>query len=86
MRKWDKRFLRIAKNEIASWSKDPNEQVGCVIVSPDRRQFSPGYNGFPTWIKDSEERLKDKELKNALSVHAELNAILNSRTDLTRLI
>jgi len=83
MRKWDKRFLRIAKNEIASWSKDPNEQVGCVIVSPDRRQFSPGYNGFPTGIKDSEERLKDKELKNALSVHAELNAILNSRTDLT---
>ena len=81
--KWDKRFARIAKNEIALWSKDPDEQVGCVLVSPDRRQLSTGYNGFPVGIADTEDRLKDKDVKNFLSVHAELNAILNSRTDLT---
>lgn len=81
--KWDKRFARLAKNEVALWSKDPDEKVGCVIVSPDRRRMTMGYNGFPKGIADTDERLKNKELKNLFSVHAELNAILNSRTDLT---
>ena len=81
--KWDLRFLRLARNEVATWSKDPYGQVGCVIVSPDRRQVAYGYNGFPVGVSDTPERLGDKELKNRLSVHAELNAILNSRRDLT---
>ena len=35
MTNWDVRFLKLAKN-IASWSKDPSTQVGCVIVGCDR--------------------------------------------------
>ena len=81
--KWDIRFLRIAQREVAQWSKDPNGKVGCVIVSPDRRRTTMGYNGFPQGIYDTDQRLEDREIKNRLSVHAELNAILNSRTDLT---
>lgn len=80
---WDARFMALAACEVRTWSKDPDKQVGCVIVSPDRRRLAMGYNGFPTSVADTVERLGDKELKNRLSVHAELNALLNARTDLT---
>lgn len=81
--KWDNRFLRIAKQQVADWSKDPDKKVGCVIVSPDRRQLTLGYNGFPRGVEDTSERLTSNTTKNLLTVHAELNAILNARTDLT---
>lgn len=81
--KWDMRFMRIAKREVATWSKDPDDGVGCVIVSLDRRQMTTGYNGLPQGLADTPGRLNDKEIKNRLTVHAELNAILNARTNLT---
>ena len=80
--KWDARFLHMAEHEVAQWSKDPNAKVGCVIVSPYRHHITIGYNGLPRGIHDTATRLRDRVLKNRLSVHAELNAILNSRTDL----
>ena len=80
--KWDRRFMGIASSEVSRWSKDPSTKVGCVIVSPDRRQIATGYNGFPAGIDDSLTRLMNKEIKNKLTVHAELNAILNARVDL----
>ena len=83
MDKWHIRFLRMTLNEVAQWSKDPKEKVGCVIVSPDRREVAFGYNGFPKGIADSDDRLNDQDKKTALTVHAELNAILNARRDLT---
>ncbi len=77
-RKWDLRFLRMAE-EYATWSKDPSTQVGCVIVDPNtRRVLSGGYNGFPRGIKDTPERLNNRELKYKLIVHAEMNAIYNA--------
>lgn len=76
MNKWDKRFIELAFT-VAKWSKDPERQVGCVLVEPEKREFSFGYNGFPTAITDSDERLADTEVKNSMTVHAELNAILN---------
>ena len=74
--KWDHRFIRIAF-EVASWSKDPGTKVGAVLVS-DRRIVATGYNGFPTQISDSLERYNDREVKLSLTVHAEVNAILNA--------
>lgn len=82
MADWDARFLAQAK-EVAQWSKDPDKQVGAVLVSPDRRQVCWGFNGFPVGIADTPLRLGDKALKNRFMVHAELNAILNARRDLT---
>lgn len=75
---WDDRFLALAEH-VAGWSKDPSTKVGAVIVSPDRRQITIGYNGFPQGIAD-DGRLLDREEKYALVVHAELNAILNAPT------
>lgn len=78
---WQKRFLGLAL-EVARWSKDPSAKVGAVVVSPDRRRFSVGYNGFPEGVDDDRVRLTDPVVKNRLMVHAEVNAILNARTDL----
>lgn len=76
--KWDKRFLRLAE-EISTWSKDPSAKVGCVLISPDRRSVSYGFNGFPRGIAD-DIRISDRETKLEMTVHAEVNAILNSDT------
>jgi dCMP deaminase len=75
--------MRLAR-EAASWSKDPDCSVGALVVSPDKRRFSPGYNGFPAGIADTPERLGDKELKNLLTVHAERNALDNAGFDVSR--
>lgn len=73
---WDSRFLRIAK-EVSTWSKDPSTKVGAVIVDNNNRVVSMGYNGFPQGV-DDDERLKDRETKYKLIVHAEMNALLFS--------
>jgi dCMP deaminase len=78
---WDARFMKLAL-EVSDWSKDPKRHVGAVVVSPDKRQFSVGYNGFPQGVADLKDRLTSEE-KNELMVHAELNALLNARRDLT---
>lgn len=79
--KWDRRMLKMA-HEVATWSKDPVEGVGCVLVAPNFRRVSWGYNGFPRGIADSPHLLEDQERKRELTVHAEANAILNAKTDL----
>lgn len=79
---WDDRFLALAAH-IAEWSKDPSTKVGCVIASPDRRVVSTGFNGLPSGVEDSLERLTDRDLKYEMTVHAERNAIISARRDLT---
>lgn len=74
---WDKRFLDLCRT-VSKWSKDPSTQVGAVIVAPDRRIVSLGYNGFPRKIEDRPERLSDRPVKYKLTVHAEMNALLNA--------
>lgn len=73
MNKWDLRFAQLA-GVVATWSKDPEVKVGAVIVAPTRRQFSQGYNGLPMGIFDDPELSKEERVQ--LSVHAEMNAIL----------
>lgn len=80
--KWLRRFWELA-NQIASWSKDHVRGVGAVLVSPDMRQVSWGFNGFPQGIADRPEILHDPMAKLAHMVHAELNAILNARRDVS---
>lgn len=79
--KWDQRFLDLAKF-VGGWSKDPSTQVGAVIVRPDRTVAALGYNGFPRGVLDHSERYDDRPTKYEMVVHAELNAILNSRESL----
>ena len=75
--KWDERFMELAMH-VADWSKDPSTKVGSVIVAPDRRIVSLGYNGFPRGVTDSEERLNDRPTKYAFVAHAERNALDNA--------
>ena len=80
MSKWHSRFFSLAQT-VSDWSKDPNKKVGAVIVRPDKTISSVGYNGFPRGIRDSPELLNNKELKNQLIIHAEANALLNSKDE-----
>ena len=73
--KWDWRFLDLVKR-VASWSKDPNTKMGCLIVSSDRRHVSWGYNGFPEGIADN-SRLMDRDLKRQMMEHSERNCVYN---------
>lgn len=78
MNKWDLRFLRLAE-ETASWSKDPSTKVGCVIVDPDTNRIAGvGFNGFPRGMCDHKELYECRETKYSRTIHAEVNAVLNS--------
>lgn len=76
MNKWDERFMRIA-HDVQGWSKDPRRKVGALLVSPDRRSVSWGYNGIPSGLDDTMLDYLSREDKNRLMVHAERNAIDN---------
>lgn len=86
---WDSTFMGMAKL-IAMRSKDPNTQVGAVIVAKDKRILSLGYNGLPAgmsddedvWNRDGEDEL---HLKYTYVCHGEENAILNYRGDFAAL-
>ncbi len=82
---WDQYFMGLA-HLSAKRSKDPSTQVGAVIVDQNKKIVGIGYNGLPTGLSDDEfpwDREGDfLKSKYAYVVHAELNAILNSITDL----
>jgi dCMP deaminase len=78
--KWDRRFMELALH-VAQWSKDPSTKVGAVIVRPDRRIVSIGYNGFPSGVCDHEERYAERAVKYKFVSHAERNALDNVSQD-----
>lgn len=75
--RWHQHFINMCL-ENAKMSKDPSTRVGALIVGPDREIRSAGFNGFPRGVLDTKERLNDRDIKNRLVVHAELNAILSA--------
>ncbi|MCW8908103.1 MAG: dCMP deaminase family protein [Sedimenticola sp.] len=79
--KWDTRFLGLAAH-ISAWSKDPSSQVGAVITDGNRI-VSVGYNGFAAGVEDRSERLADRNCKLNLTIHAEENAMIFAKRDLT---
>jgi dCMP deaminase len=80
--KWHLRHLEDARIK-STWSKDPSTKVGAVIVDKLNRPVSWGFNGLSIHTEDSNHYLNNRELKNSLIIHAELNAILFARRDLT---
>ena len=74
--KLDRRYLELAKF-VSTWSKDPNKQVGAVVTNKNL-VVGLGFNGFPRGVSDLDFRLKDKQLKNLLMIHAEVNALHSS--------
>lgn len=79
---WDEYFMGLA-HLSALRSKDPNTQVGAAIVDDDHRVVSVGYNGMPKGCNDDDFPWAREgsvlNTKYAFVVHAELNAILNSK-------
>ena len=80
--KWHDRFICLA-TEVSTWSRDPGTKVGCIIVDPLNRVVSLGFNGFPHGISDDTLRLQDRETKLRITIHAEENALLFAKKDVT---
>ncbi len=82
---WDEYFMGVALLS-AKRSKDPNTQVGACIVNTDKKIVGVGYNGSPRGLNDDElpwaREGEFLETKYPYVVHAELNAILNSTSNL----
>lgn len=79
MHPWHERYLHLAMH-VAEWSKDPKNKVGAVIVR-DNKILATGFNGYPSGVPDI--NLEDREYKNLRTIHAEMNAIIQSKQDLT---
>lgn len=79
MSKWHSRFMAMAKL-VATWSKDDSTGVGAVIVSPDKRIVSVGFNGYPKGVDDT---ILSREQKLARTIHAEANALHFANRDVS---
>ena len=81
-KKWDDYFMEIA-TLTASISKDPRTKVGAVIVDKHNRIISSGFNGLARGIPKENKYLNDRDIKNMMVLHAEQNAIMHAKQDLT---
>ncbi len=54
--------------------------MGAVIVR-NNRVVATGFNGLPSEVLDTEERLEDQDLKLVMTVHAEENALIVAGRD-----
>jgi len=76
MTTWDKYFFDIV-DVVRTKSKDPDTQVGCVIVGPAHEIRTTGYNGFPRGVDDTGGRWQ-RPTKYFWVEHAERNAVYNA--------
>ena len=74
---WDAYYLQIC-SVVATRSKDPNTQLGCVIIGPAHEIRSTGYNSFPRGIRDDVPERLVRPAKYLWIEHAERNAICNA--------
>lgn len=73
--RWDQDYLALARWWALRRSKDPSTKCGAVIVTPDNRPVSFGYNGLSRRVRDLPERYTDRAVKYKMIVHAEQNAL-----------
>ncbi|MBR3180136.1 cytidine deaminase [Candidatus Saccharibacteria bacterium] len=81
-RGWDEYFMGIAK-AVAVKSKDPSSKMGCVIVDPNKRVVSLGYNGLIQGADESKMTLSERPMKYYFAIHSEMNALLFAHQDLS---
>lgn len=74
-RKWDEYFMKIAET-VALKSKDPSSKMGCVIVDPNKRVVSLGYNGMIQGADESKMTLEERPMKYYFAIHSEMNALI----------
>lgn len=72
------KYFKMAKNMAELFSKDPNTQVGCVLLGKESLHvLSVGYNGHVRQLKETPERWQ-RPLKYNYVVHSEANALYNA--------
>jgi len=76
VKSWHTYFLDLAKT-VATRSKDPNTNVGAVIVNSDKSIVETGYNGFAPGVAETDERW-ERPIKYDYVIHAEQNAIAHA--------
>lgn len=81
-REWDEYFMNIAE-VVATKSKDPSSKMGCVIVDPNKRVVSMGYNGLLQGADESKMTLSERPMKYYFAIHSEMNAVIFARHNLT---
>lgn len=79
---WDQYFIKIAE-AVSLRSPDPVYKVGAVVVSKDKRVLGTGYNGFVSGYDESSVDWLNRDSIRQHIIHAEMNAILHSKTDLS---
>lgn len=79
---WNTFFMDMAKL-AASKSKDPSTKCGAVIADRGNRLVSLGFNGFAAGVDDRPERYADRGVKYGMVLHAEENALLFAKRDLS---
>lgn len=83
---WHHFYMKLAST-YSEKSKDPRCKVGAVLVNPESKSILGwGYNGFARGVVDRKAWLEDKETKKAIILHAELNAVLNTKGDLNNAV
>lgn len=80
-KEWDEYFMKIAE-AVAAKSKDPSSKLGCVIVDPNKRVVSVGYNGLVQGADESKMTLKERPMKYHFVIHSEMNALLYAQKNL----
>ena len=78
---WDEYFIKIAET-VATKSKDPSSKMGCVIVDPDKRVVSLGYNGMIQGADESKMTLMERPMKYYFAIHSEMNALIFAHQNL----
>ena len=73
--------MGIAK-AVAVKSKDPSSKMGCVIVDPNKRVVSLGYNGLIQGADESKMTLSERPMKYYFAIHSEMNALLFAHQNL----
>lgn len=87
MKSWTRYFIDLTL-QVATKSKDPSRQVGCIIVGPDKEIRSTGFNGFPRGVRETQGLAGvasmvlsdrwDRPQKYLYVEHSERNAIYNA--------
>ena len=71
---WHMYFMNMLP-AIASRSKDPDTQIGCLIVGTDKGIRTSGYNSFPRGIRDDVPERFIRPVKYRWMHHAERSAM-----------
>ena len=78
---WDEYFIKIAE-AVSAKSKDPSSKMGCVIVDPNKRVVSLGYNGMLQGADESKMTLSERPMKYYFAIHSEMNALIFAHQNL----